>query len=343
MKNIEKKLEYLRERIEKELRTLLSNEDAFAAELYNMIYYHLGWMDAASTPVKGSSGKMLRPLFGLLCCEAVEGDSEKALPAVAAVELLHNFSLIHDDIQDDSSVRQGRETVWAVWGKPQAINAGDALFTIARNALLKTEERANSARAVLESIRSFDETCMALCMGQYIDMNFEKLPAVDIDDYLQMVKLKTGSLWGLSGYLGVFAATEDREKAETFRRIGENIGIAFQIQDDILGVWGEKEITGKTENDLQRRKKSLPLVHALNATGTPQAARLSRLCQKEAITREDILQMKQLMEGTGSKDFCVSMGERYSDEAKSILTETTGGSMLETLIMLIRRMIGVTA
>ncbi|MCS6962635.1 polyprenyl synthetase family protein [Thermoflexus sp.] len=225
---------------------------------YGMLAYHLGWVDAQLQPARHDAGKRIRPMLCLLACAACGGDPARALPAAAAIELLHNFSLIHDDIQDRSETRRGRPTVWALWGIAQAINAGDALFTIAHQALWRLRGRGVPAERILEVAERFDAACLMLTRGQHFDLSFEEAERVSIEGYLEMIRGKTAAL--LQAAVGIGARLADRP-SEDLEAFGEALGLAFQIQDDLLGIWGDPAVTGKSAaDDLQARKKTLPVI-----------------------------------------------------------------------------------
>jgi geranylgeranyl diphosphate synthase type I len=227
-------------------------------EYYAMLAYHLGWSDG------GASGKRIRPLLCLLACTAAGGDWRQALPLAAAVELIHNFSLIHDDIQDNSPLRHGRATVWARWGAAQAINAGDAMFTLAFLAPHRLTELGVPAPVTLAAVEELTRTCLALTQGQYLDMAFEQRQRVSVAEYLAMIEKKTAVLIAASAHLGASLAGAEPHRAAAFHRFGLNLGLAFQLQDDLLGIWGDPAVTGKSAaSDLEKRKKSLPVVYGL--------------------------------------------------------------------------------
>lgn len=173
--------------IEGALREALQTPHAHLAAHHGMMHYHLGWVDERFQPKPARGGKRLRPLLCLLACEAAGGDVHDALPAAAAIEILHNFSLVHDDIEDNSPTRRGRPAVWALWGVPQAVNVGDALFALAHRTLGRLWERDMPAERVLAAILAFDEACVALTEGQYLDMSFEERSDVTVDEYLRMI------------------------------------------------------------------------------------------------------------------------------------------------------------
>lgn len=252
-------------RIEAEMRATLANEEQAVAAHYGMMHYHLGWMDETLRPAYFPAGKRLRPLLCLLACAEVGGDPTQALPAAAAIELLHNFSLIHDDIEDGDEARRHRPTVWRVWGVPQAVNVGDGMFALAYAALQRSARLGVAPELVLRALNIFTETCLALTEGQHLDMNFEKRTDVTVNEYLRMIRGKTAALVGASLAIGALIGGATVGQLDALQHFGRSVGLAFQIQDDLLGIWGDPEVTGKPAgNDLLRRKKSLPILHALN-------------------------------------------------------------------------------
>src|SRR5688572_9098001 len=193
----------------------------FLSEYYQMLAYHLGWVDGAG------AGKRIRPLLCLLACSAAGGDWQQALPVAAAVELIHNFSLIHDDIQDNSELRRGRRTVWVKWGQAQAINAGDAMFTLAHLAPHRLTALGVAPAVALAALAELDYTCLALTQGQYLDMSFEQRATVTVAEYLTMIEKKTAALIAVAAYLGAAVAGAPPERLEHFRDYGWNLGVAF--------------------------------------------------------------------------------------------------------------------
>ncbi len=306
--------------IEAEMRRVISATDTAPNPFYGMMHYHFGWVDEQFAPVQASAGKRLRPIFTLLACQAAGGNPEHALPAAAAIELVHNFSLIHDDIEDDSDTRRGRTTVWAIWGVPQAINIGDAMFVLARNALLGLQAQNVSAATILEAINRLDQTSLTLCRGQYLDMSFEQALNVDLPAYLEMIESKTAALLACSGYLGGLVATEDPRQADVYWQLGRALGLAFQIQDDLLGIWGDETIVGKPSgDDLRRRKKTLPVVFALNQTDGPRAESFRKLYRRPTSAEADIAEMIILLEEMGAKTYTEQKARHYIEQAEAAL------------------------
>lgn len=251
--------------IEREMRAVLSAGDNLVAPHYGMMRYHLGWADEQFNDKTYPTGKRLRPILCLLACAEVGGDPVNALPAAAAIELLHNFSLIHDDIEDGDEMRRHRPTVWKVWGVPQAINAGDGMFTLAFAAIQRLARRGVEPKTTLAALERFTQTCLTLTEGQHLDLRFEQEAVVSVDEYMRMIQGKTSALIGACAAIGALIGGADERTQTDLLQFGQAVGLAFQIQDDILGIWGDPAETGKAAgNDILRRKKSLPVLHALN-------------------------------------------------------------------------------
>lgn len=251
------------------MRALLRGDAPPASPFWGMLHYHMGWVDAHFEPVQGVGGKRLRPLICLLSAQAAGVAWQKAVPAGAAIELLHNFSLVHDDIQDASPTRHGRDTLWQLWGVAQAINAGDALFAFAHIAMAQLLDVGVPAPAVVRALRRFDETCLELTEGQYTDMDFEGRDDVGVDEYIRMITGKTAVLLSLCTELGALIAGRDDDSIAHFAAFGRDLGLAFQVLDDVLGIWGDEAVIGKSaQTDIATRKKSLPVLHGLAASPT---------------------------------------------------------------------------
>ncbi len=288
--------------LETEMRRVVDTLPAEPNDYSLMLRYHLGWADERGQPINGASGKRVRPGVLLLCAEAASGDPTCALPAAAAVELLHNFSLIHDDIQDESPTRRGRPTVWAIWGRANAINAGDAMYTLAYVALHDLADRGVPAARVLDAGRLFTDTCIALTHGQHLDMAFERQPSVTLEAYLQMIGGKSAALIGASAQLGALVVGADAERQAHYAAFGRNLGLAFQIRDDILGIWGEQVAIGKsTQTDIATRKKTLPVIYALERSEELRAL----YARRAPFTPEDVERAGALIEATGARDYAV--------------------------------------
>lgn len=263
-------------------------------ELKVMLAYQMG-MDGAPGS-RSARGKRLRPLLLLLSCHAVGGDWRKTLSAAAAVELMHNFSLIHDDIEDKSEMRRGRPTIWPKWGIAQAINAGNAMLGLAQLTLLQDAEFLREQPAV-ELFRLFNQTLVRLTSGQYLDLAFENAGNIGLADYDQMAAGKTGALLAACFEMGAILGEADLANRQRMADAGRAAGRAFQIQDDWLGIWGNEKDTGKSvHSDLIERKNTFPVILGLQNNGqfahhwnqkginnSEDAERLAEFLEKEGV------------------------------------------------------------
>jgi geranylgeranyl diphosphate synthase type I len=282
----------------------------------------MGWQDEHGHSCSRESGKFIRSTLCLLSCQAVGGDTSQAMPAAAAVELIHNFSLIHDDIEDASYERHHRPTVWKLWGQSQAINAGDAMFTLAYLALLKLKEKGVADEKIASSAKMLSLACLELCEGQYLDVEYENRLDITIEDYLDMVVKKTAALFDVSTSLGAYLGSGDSKLVDFFRLFGKELGIAFQIYDDILGIWGMEESTGKSAGDISQRKKTLPVVYALQNSDGKARKRLEKLYSQKSIEGEDITEVMKILDHLGTREYAKDLAERHYHKALAHLEAT---------------------
>jgi geranylgeranyl diphosphate synthase, type I len=296
---------------EAEILRLVGDRDESTAGVYAMIRYHLG-LDGSGAPM----GKRMRPLLGLLAYASIAGEHTRALPGAAAVELGHNFSLVHDDIEDGDRERRHRPTVWALHGVPQAINTGDMLFSLSRMALHRLTDLGFSDARVLRLMRLYDETCVALCEGQYIDIATSESDApMSVERYFDMIGRKTAALIAASIEAGALLATEDETVIARYRGFGWALGLAFQLNDDLLGIWGAEQATGKEPTDLLRRKKTLPVIYAFEHAGPEDRERLAALYGSTSPSAADVEEIVRILERTGARDYTRDQARRYRDEA----------------------------
>lgn len=310
--------------IEAEMAAVLAAPDPAFARHYAMMQYHLGWLDQALQPANEPSGKRIRPVICLLACAACGGDPHQALPAAAALELLHNFSLLHDDIEDNSATRRHRPAAWALFGLAQAINAGDAMFSLAYKALLRLSDRGLPADRVLRVVRVVDDMCVALTEGQFLDMSFESQPEVSIADYDRMIAGKTAAMLMAAAETGALVAGASAEIVSALRRYAEGLGLAFQLQDDVLGIWGAEEVTGKpVAGDILSKKKSLPVLHALQDASVGPALR--RLYSGPAFTVGDVPAVLGLLDAAGARAFTEARVREATAAAHAALENAGAG------------------
>ena len=297
------------------------------AGLGTMIRYHLGWEDENGGPVTTDPGKRLRPGLVLLATEANGGTVEQGLSAAVAVELLHNFSLVHDDIQDQSPTRRGRATVWKIWGEAQAINAGDLLHVIAQRQLLGIAEAVGVPRAIA-ALNSFAAASFRLCEGQHLDLHFETRNTVTEDDYLDMIGGKTAALIGCCLELGAIVGSTDPAVWAQYRAIGIDLGLAFQVWDDYLGVWGDSARTGKpVAEDILNRKKTLPVAFAFShAEGDDKA--LLEVVYSTGAARGSVPvdRLLDLFERIGARAYTHELADTLISRALAQLSDVPGSA-----------------
>lgn len=304
-------------------------------ELHAMLAYHMGWQGEGAGPK--ATGKRIRPLLVLLACEAAGGNWRDAVPAAVAVELVHNFSLIHDDIEDDSSLRRGRNTVWKNWGVAQALNAGDAMFSLAHLNILRLEDTTSPATA-LKAARLLQETCLKLTQGQYLDISFEGLRELPVEAYWPMISGKTAALLSACTELGALVAETDQSRQECYCQFGLFLGQAFQAQDDLLGVWGDAALTGKSaESDLLTGKKSLPILYGLSLDGP-----FARRWRQGPVGAGEVAKLARQLEAEGARGYTQEVVDRLTGHALEHLEDAkpkgeAGEALKELAVVLVRR------
>lgn len=303
------------------------------APFYGQMRYHLGWVDAQLTPTANNPGKLLRPTLLLLAFEAAGAwelanaatdDTaylQRALPAAVAIELTHNFTLIHDDIEDGDAERRHRSTLWKLWGVPQAINTGDGMFALARLALWKVVEQGVDATIAVRLGEALDRASLVLAEGQYLDISFETRLDIFAAMYLNMIGRKTGALMSCAAEIGARLGTRNQETIARLRDFGKAMGIAFQIRDDLLGVWATTAELGKTPaGDIYRRKKSLPVLHALEHANERDQQLLRTIYQQTApVAPEQVAQVLAIFERTQTKMYCREFLAQYCRQAHKAL------------------------
>jgi geranylgeranyl diphosphate synthase, type I len=299
---------------EAEILRLVQGADPATAGVYEMCRYHLG-LDGS-----GSTGKRMRPLLGLLAYASITGDHRGALPGAAAVELGHNFSLVHDDIEDDDRERRHRPTLWALHGIPQAINAGDMLFSLSRIALHRLTDLGFPDRTVLRLMRLYDDTCVALCEGQFLDIWMaEHDDSLSVELYFDMIGRKTAALISASIEAGAVLATQDEAVIGRYRAFGWDLGIAFQLNDDLLGIWGRELTTGKEPTDVPRKKKTLPVIYAFEHGSPQDRARLAALYANGRLVPEHVAEIVEILERTGAGEYTRDQARLHRDRALAAL------------------------
>ncbi len=325
-------------KLEEELRIVFKANDGQPDPFYGMMQYHMGWVNESFQPVKVHGGKRIRPLLTMLTCQASAGDWTKAVPAAAAIEILHNFSLVHDDIEDISPTRRGRKTVWKIWGEAQAINSGDAMFAVAHLALARLDLRDVPSATIVRTMRRFDKACLLLTQGQYNDMDFETREEVQVDDYIEMITGKTAVLLSLCAELGAVIAAQDENSITHYAEFGLNLGLAFQVIDDILGIWGDESRTGKSAaTDIVTKKKTLPVLYGLE-----RSTALKDLYRHAEADDVFVREVVNLLDELGAREYASAKAAAYSNAARQHLQEANptgeaGEALLQLADMLLQR------
>ena len=307
--------------IESELQQQISRLDVPRTQpFHGMLTYHMGWTGEGAGPE--ATGKRIRPLLVLLTCLAssgAEGEVEtwrSALPAAAAVELVHNFSLVHDDIQDNSDKRRGRPTTWVKWGMPMAINVGDALFVTSNQAIMDLKDH-YPAEKVVQAAQILHNTCLELTRGQFLDMSYEERKDLGVEDYWPMISGKTAALLSACCHIGALLGNTDEAGQESYRAFGHYLGLAFQVQDDILGIWGDEALTGKSAaSDLVEGKNSLPVLAGLGTNG-----KFAARWQQGPIRAEEVQDLARLLASEGGYASATDAAKQMTDLALMSLRE----------------------
>lgn len=303
--------------------------------LHDMLTYHMGWTGEGARADGG--GKRIRPLLLLLSARAWTNEWKVALPAAAAIELVHNFSLVHDDIQDNSPTRRGRPALWTVVGAPMAINAGDALFAVAHLAVLDLSASVG-AETKLSASRILQQACLDLTRGQFLDLANPRKPGVTIQDYWTMIEGKTAALIAAGTEIGALIGSHDAEIAARMKSFGRLLGLAFQVQDDILGIWGDQALIGKsTASDLVEGKSSLPILYAIQ-----REPGFAERWFAAPLRPDEVSGAAQLLKDCGAYDYAVQERERLTDEALTALAKAgpageTGAVLAELTQQLLDR------
>lgn len=322
--------------IENELKHQIARlDEPRTRPFHDMLTYHMGWTGAGSGPE--ATGKRIRPLMLLLTVAACETEWLRALPAAAAVELVHNFSLVHDDIQDNSDKRRRRTTLWKIWGMPMGINAGDALFVLSNQAIMDLSEH-YPAETVTKAATILHNTCLDLTRGQFLDMAYEERNDLGVEDYWPMVAGKTAALLSACCHIGSILGGADESRQDAYRSFGHAVGLAFQVQDDILGIWGDEAITGKSAaSDLLEGKKSLPVLHGLS-----QGGKFAERWAKGPIQPNEVEELAQMLANEGSYEYTHGMSRQMTTLALDSLREAdpqgeAGEALMELANKLMKR------
>lgn len=296
--------------------------------LAEMVRYHLGELDAElrlAPPGSIDRGKRIRPALAVLSTVAAGGAAERGAAVAAAIELVHNFTLIHDDIQDESPTRRHRPTVWSLWNVGQAINAGDALFAAAHLPFFRLTDLGVPPPLTLRLLEALERTTIEIVAGQTLDLGFEGRPDVTSDDYLAMIAGKTAAIVRYAAWAGAMLGEAGEETADQFATFGLALGLGFQVRDDALGIWGATAATGKERaDDIRRRKQSLPILLLRERAGPTIRDELRTIYDAPTIDPAGIERVLALLAEHEVRATIETQVEQYHDQARSALLIATG-------------------
>lgn len=284
----------------------------------SLAFYHFGWADLDGNPTAGNGGKAVRSALALLSSEAAGAPAEAGLPGAVAVELVHNFSLLHDDLMDGDKERRHRPTVWFARGVASAVLTGDALLCLAQQVVLDCEGPAG-----VHAARLLADTTNELIKGQVLDVAFEQRGDVSLEECLIMVAGKTGALLSASTTIGAVLAGAPARLVRALSTFGAQLGLAFQLVDDVLGIWGDPETTGKpVHSDLRARKKTLPIVYSVTHGGAAGRELGTWLARGNAEDESELRHVAELVQAAGGRRWAIEEADRRLTAGRRALDET---------------------
>ncbi len=283
---------------------------------------YFGWDNFDSKNIGSKySGKAFRPSICILICTSLSGTLEMALPPSISVELVHNFSLIHDDIEDNDKVRRHKPTLWTIWGIPKAIITGNSILVLGNKVLNKMLINGSSKKDLYKSQKILTESYLKMMEGQFLDISFEKERKISEEKYLKMISLKTGALIECSVILGAIASKVNLN-IESYKHIssfGKNIGLLFQIRDDLLGVWGTDKTGKPVGADIKRKKKSLPIILTLNSSNISASKKVNQIMLKKSLGKQDVSDVMDVMSTLKIKEKCEKISKKYQNNIEEIV------------------------
>ena len=270
-------------------------------ELYESHKYFLGWIDENGKE-SNVSGKSFRPSLMMLINESLGGKNENILPLAMSIELFHNFSLIHDDIEDKDETRRSRKTVWKIWGEPTGIISGSSMHALASKSLDLIEKKYDNKKVFLRKL--INKTCLSVIEGQYLDISFESDFNISVDNYTSMIEKKTGALIETSAIIGSKIENTTKTNLINFSKIGKMFGHMFQIKDDYLGIWGDHNLGKPVGNDIIKKKKSLPILKLIEDSNNEDKKNIKEIFNSEIISENHKDKIITYMEKYNIKKIC---------------------------------------
>ena len=284
--------------------------------LYGMMSYHMGWTDGRGNPASHRSQARTHGIACLAACQACGGDLEKAVPAAAAVELVENFSQIHDDVQGGRPQRDGRDAVWWVWGPAQAINAGDGMHALARLAMFQLRGVGASAETTYRAVRFLDEASLEVCEGRFEELEAQERIDLSVEAYMKTVSKKTGALYECAMKLGALLASAEEQVGEALGRCGRNAGIALQIRRDLLELWPSRGSGPGPSASVLNKTKLLPVVYTVQEATLNDKRRLGDVYFKRVLEVGDVEVVRETVERLGGREYCEERIEEYAAKAE---------------------------
>ncbi|MDO8532388.1 MAG: polyprenyl synthetase family protein [Dehalococcoidia bacterium] len=319
----------LRERVERAPRRLA-----------RMMSMHLGWEDDKGQPAERRTPPRLHATLCLRVCEALSGSHTPALPAAAAVELLHAALAVHEDMQEGSPERRGRPTVWWTWGPAQGIATGDALYALARMAVLSLGEAGLPPDRALRVAGMLDEACLRQCEGQIMDAESRLRPEIGVQRYMDLLARKEGALLGCAAGVGAAVASGDTGVAAAFSAYGEKLAVARQLRDDVAAVWNAPGASAEHGGEFWARRKALPVLYALEKASPQEQKQLRTLYGKRALDDGDMAQLRGLLEQAGARAHAEETARRLQEEALEALRRVSLGERATVDLVALARLLG---
>ena len=305
-----KKPKFLTYRADKMENYLYDYVSSYRGKTSKYIKNYFGWDNIDPDNLnKLYSGKAFRPSICILVCTSLSGTLEMALPPSISVELVHNFSLIHDDIEDNDKVRRHKPTLWTIWGIPKAIITGNSILVLGNKVLNNMIHNGSSKSDIYKSQRILTNSYLKMMEGQFLDISFEKENNISLEKYLKMISLKTGALIECSVKLGAIASRKNIDKTlyELVSSFGRDIGLLFQIRDDLLGVWGTDKTGKPVGADIMRKKKSLPIILSLGSKNKMAAEKINEIFSKKNLEMNNVMDVMNIMDELKMKEKCVNI------------------------------------
>tara|TARA_Y100000817_G_scaffold185739_1_gene145161 strand:- start:5300 stop:6343 length:1044 start_codon:yes stop_codon:yes gene_type:complete len=322
MNEFSKKPKFLTYPADKMENYLYKYVTSYEGKTSKYIKNYFGWDELDSKNIKNIySGKAFRPSICILVCTSFSGTLEMALPPSISVELVHNFSLIHDDIEDNDKVRRHKPTLWTIWGIPKAIITGNSILVLGNKVLNNMTKNGSTEKDLFLSQRILTESYLKMMEGQFLDISFEKEKNISLEKYLKMISLKTGALIECSVTLGAIASKKDMDNflynlVSTF---GREIGLLFQIRDDLLGVWGTDRTGKPVGADIKRKKKSLPIILSLSSKNKSASKKINKILSKQGLEEEDVNDIMDIMDVLKIKEKCEEISKNYQQSIESTI------------------------